>query len=188
MPAVGAMAPAPDDMQLLYSHGLQIKAAASERALRQNAVSPWNPLCSLCFFQVERTTAPVLPCNDHMSLTDQALLLLAQHESEDTCDEQQDETGSALHQRHACTQADGFHAQPGVHYWNSLRTLLSRVTQSPRRAILFVAGGIDWNRGRIVCGLLPLVHRLSLRLKLPRQRPPRPLGTTGFSWPPRWAG
>ena len=77
MPAVGAMAPAPDDLQLLYSHGLQIKAAASERALRRNPDS-LEPVMQFVF-QVERTTAPVCP---DMSLTDQALLLLAQHESE----------------------------------------------------------------------------------------------------------
>ncbi len=77
VPAVGMMAPAPDDMQLLYSHGLQIKADASERALRRNPDS-LEPVMQFVF-QVERTTAPVCP---DMSLTDQALLLLAQHESE----------------------------------------------------------------------------------------------------------
>ena len=73
----GSATPAPDDLQLLYSRGLQIKTAASERALRQNPDS-LEPVMQFVF-QVERSTAPICP---DMSLTDRALLLLAQHESE----------------------------------------------------------------------------------------------------------
>ena len=71
------MTPAPDDLQLLYSRGLQIKAAASERALRDNPDS-LEPVMQFVL-QVEQSTAPICP---DMSETDRALLLLAQHESE----------------------------------------------------------------------------------------------------------
>lgn len=76
VPSFGTAA-APDDLQLLTSRGLQIKTAASERALRANPDS-LEPVMQFVF-QVERSTAPICP---DMSATDQALLLLAQHESE----------------------------------------------------------------------------------------------------------
>ena len=69
--------PAPDDLQLLYSRGLQIKSAATERALRGNPDS-LEPVMQFVF-EAERTAATSCP---EMIETDRALLLLAQHESE----------------------------------------------------------------------------------------------------------
>ncbi len=69
--------PAPDDLQLLYSRGLQMKAATTERALRANPDS-LEPVMQFVF-EAERTSAAICP---EMVETDRALLLLAQHESE----------------------------------------------------------------------------------------------------------
>jgi hypothetical protein len=76
-PKGAAAASTPDNLQLLYSRGMQMKAGATERALRRNPDS--LELVMQFVFQVERATAPV--CSD-MGLTDLALLVLAQHESE----------------------------------------------------------------------------------------------------------
>ncbi len=69
--------PAPGDLQLLYSSGLQKQAAATEGALRGNpdALEPTMQYV----FEVERTTASICP---NMDTANRALLLLAQHESE----------------------------------------------------------------------------------------------------------
>lgn len=74
--ASGAAA-APNALQLLYTSGLQQQATATEKALQKNpdALEPTMQYV----FEVERATAPICP---NMGLTDRALLLLAQHESE----------------------------------------------------------------------------------------------------------
>lgn len=77
VPAFEKAASAPDDVQLLYSRGLQMKAAATERALRANPDSLEAVMQFV--FQVERSTASVCP---DMGRTDRALLVLAQPESE----------------------------------------------------------------------------------------------------------
>jgi tetratricopeptide (TPR) repeat protein len=77
VPSVALLAPAPDDLQLLYGQGLQMKPSASERALRANP-DLLEPVMQFVF-QVERSTAAVCP---DMSETDRALLALAQHEGE----------------------------------------------------------------------------------------------------------
>jgi tetratricopeptide (TPR) repeat protein len=68
---------APSGLQLLYTSGLQKQASATEAALRKNpdAIEPTMQYV----FEVERTTAPTCPA---MDVIDQALLTLAQHESE----------------------------------------------------------------------------------------------------------
>lgn len=68
---------APNALQLLYTSGLQKQAAATPKALRKDpdALEPTMQYV----FEVERTLAPICP---NMSLTDRALLTLAQHESE----------------------------------------------------------------------------------------------------------
>ncbi len=70
-------APAPNTLQLLYTSGLQKQAEATPRALRKNpdALDPTMQYV----FEVERSLAPICP---NMTLTDRALLTLAQHESE----------------------------------------------------------------------------------------------------------
>ena len=76
-PPAGVSGAAPNELQLLYSSGLQKQATATEKALQKNpdALEPTMQYV----FDVERTTAPICP---NMSLTDRALLTLAQHESE----------------------------------------------------------------------------------------------------------
>jgi tetratricopeptide (TPR) repeat protein len=72
-----ASATAPNELQLLYANGLQKQSEATEKALRRNpdALEP----AMQYVFEVERAVAPVCP---DMSLTDRALLILAQHETE----------------------------------------------------------------------------------------------------------
>ncbi len=68
---------APNALQLLYANGLEKQADTTEKALRKDpdALEP----AMQYVFEVERAVAPI--CQD-MSLTDRALLILAQHESE----------------------------------------------------------------------------------------------------------
>ncbi len=74
---VNSTATAPSEPQLLYTSGLQKKAAATPEALRKDPDAQ-EPTIQWVF-EVERATAPVCPS---MSVTDRALLLLAQHETE----------------------------------------------------------------------------------------------------------
>lgn len=71
-----ATATPPDSLQLLYSSGVQKKEAITESALRED--SDTLDATVQYVFEVESTTAPICPA---MNLTDQALLLLAQHEA-----------------------------------------------------------------------------------------------------------
>jgi tetratricopeptide (TPR) repeat protein len=77
-PAVGGAKPPATTagLQGLYTLGLQMKASATEPALRKNpdALEP----AMQYVYDVERATAPVCPA---MDLADSALLTLAQHES-----------------------------------------------------------------------------------------------------------
>lgn len=66
----------PNSLQLLYSSGLQKQAAVTETNLREDPDA--LDATAQYVFEVERTTAPICPT---MSLTDQALLMLAQHEA-----------------------------------------------------------------------------------------------------------
>jgi tetratricopeptide (TPR) repeat protein len=68
--------PVLDDLQQLYTRGLQMQASATESALRKNpdALEPTMQYV----FEVERETAPICPTSE---LADRALLTLAQHES-----------------------------------------------------------------------------------------------------------
>ncbi len=68
---------APNALQLLYASGQQKQADMTDKALRKNpdALEP----AMQYVFEVERAVAPICP---DMSLTDRALLILAQHESE----------------------------------------------------------------------------------------------------------
>jgi tetratricopeptide (TPR) repeat protein len=77
--ATSAALPAapPNQLQLLYTSGLQRQADLSEEALRGNP-DLLDPTMQYVF-EVERTTAQACP---DMSITDQALLSLAQHENE----------------------------------------------------------------------------------------------------------
>ncbi len=70
------LAPAMTQLQRLYAAGLQGKASATERTLRQNpdALDPTMQY----IFDVERATAPICPV---MDVEDSALLTLAQQES-----------------------------------------------------------------------------------------------------------
>ena len=70
-------APAPNALELLYTSGLEKQPGATPRALLKDpdALEPTMQYV----FEVERTTAPICP---NMDVTDRALLLLAQHESE----------------------------------------------------------------------------------------------------------
>lgn len=77
LPTIEETAPAPDELQLLYSRGLQIKSAAAERVLLRNPDS-LEPVMQFVF-QVEGSTAPICP---DITPADRALLLLAQHENE----------------------------------------------------------------------------------------------------------
>jgi tetratricopeptide (TPR) repeat protein len=72
-----ATSPAPNSLQLLYTSGVQKQADTTSQALRKNpdALEPTLQYV----FEVENATAPICP---EMSLTDRALLTLAQHESE----------------------------------------------------------------------------------------------------------
>ncbi len=69
--------PAAENLQRLYSSGLQKQASATEAALRKNPDALEAVLQYV--FEVERSTASICPAAD---LTDRALLALAQHESE----------------------------------------------------------------------------------------------------------
>jgi tetratricopeptide (TPR) repeat protein len=72
---VPAEAP-PDSLQLLYGDGLQKQTAVSEKNLIED---PDTLDATVQYvFEVERTTAPICPATN---LTDQALLMLAQHEA-----------------------------------------------------------------------------------------------------------
>ncbi len=74
-----ASAPAtpPNGLQLLYTSGLQKQPSATEQALRKNPDAIDSTMQFV--FEVERTTVSVCP---NMNPTDQALLMLAQRESE----------------------------------------------------------------------------------------------------------
>ncbi len=74
-PATPPVSP-PDSLQLLYSSGLEKQAAVNEKALKEDPDA--LDAAMQYVFEVERTTAPICPT---MRLTDQALLLLAQHEA-----------------------------------------------------------------------------------------------------------
>lgn len=76
--AASASAPAgpPDSLQLLYSSGLRKQAEATEKNLRENPDALDATVQYV--FEVERTTAAICPT---MTLADQALLMLAQHEA-----------------------------------------------------------------------------------------------------------
>ena len=69
--------PAPDNLQLLYTSGLQKQTSATESALRKNP-DALEPVMQYVF-DVERATATLCP---NMSETDRALLTLAQHQGE----------------------------------------------------------------------------------------------------------
>lgn len=75
--AANDITPAPNALELLYTSGLEKQSNATARALLKNpdALEP----AMQYVFEVERTTAPICP---DMDVTDRALLLLAQHESE----------------------------------------------------------------------------------------------------------
>jgi len=70
-------AASPNELQLLYTSGLEKQADATAIALRKNP-DALEPIMQYVF-EVERTTAPLCP---NMDVTDRALLILAQHESE----------------------------------------------------------------------------------------------------------
>ncbi len=74
-PATPPVSP-PDSLQLLYSSGLEKQAAVNEKALKEDPDALDGAMQYI--FEVERTTASICPT---MRLTDQALLLLAQHEA-----------------------------------------------------------------------------------------------------------
>jgi tetratricopeptide (TPR) repeat protein len=67
----------PDTLQMLYSSGLQKQAGVTQKALREDSDALDSTMQYV--FDVERAAAPL--CSQ-MSLTDRALLMLAQHESE----------------------------------------------------------------------------------------------------------
>lgn len=67
----------PDALQLLYSSGLQRQSGVTQKNLREDPDALESTMQYV--FDVERTTAPL--CSQ-MNLTDQALLMLAQHENE----------------------------------------------------------------------------------------------------------
>jgi len=73
----GLAASAPNALQLLYTSGLQKQSDATETALRKNpdALEPTMQYV----FQVEKAAASICP---DMTMTDRALLTLAQHEGE----------------------------------------------------------------------------------------------------------
>jgi tetratricopeptide (TPR) repeat protein len=74
----GASRPTPPDtLQLLYSRGLQKQAGVMQKALREDSDALESTVQYV--FDVERATAPL--CSQ-MGPTDQALLILAQHENE----------------------------------------------------------------------------------------------------------
>ncbi len=73
-PVPGATPPSP--LQLLYSSGSQKQETVTERNLREDPDALDGTVQYV--FEVERTTAPICPT---MSLTDKALLMLAQHEA-----------------------------------------------------------------------------------------------------------
>lgn len=75
-PSSGSETPAPDDLQRLYSSGLQKKAGASEAALRRNPDALESTMQYV--FNVEQATAAACPS---MEESDRALLVLARQES-----------------------------------------------------------------------------------------------------------
>jgi tetratricopeptide (TPR) repeat protein len=77
IPSKTSPAAAPDTLQLLYSRGLQKQAGVTQQALREDSDALESTMQYV--FEVERATAPL--CSQ-MSPTDQALLMLAQHENE----------------------------------------------------------------------------------------------------------
>jgi hypothetical protein len=72
-----APAAAPDPFQLLYNSGLQRQSGVTQKTLREDSGAVESTMQYV--FEVERTTASV--CSQ-MNVTDQALLMLAQHENE----------------------------------------------------------------------------------------------------------
>lgn len=75
--AVSANSPAADELQRLYTAGMQKQSSATEPALRKNpdALEPTMQFV----FDVERATASICPATEN---SDRALLLLAQREGE----------------------------------------------------------------------------------------------------------
>jgi tetratricopeptide (TPR) repeat protein len=67
----------PDTLHMLYSSGLQKQVSVTQKALREDSDALESTMQYV--FEVERATAPL--CSQ-MDPTDQALLMLAQHESE----------------------------------------------------------------------------------------------------------
>ena len=67
----------PGVLQRLYESGVPIQAGATDKNLREDSDALESTMQYV--FEVERTTAPV--CSQ-MNLTDQALLMLAQRETE----------------------------------------------------------------------------------------------------------
>ena len=77
LPTPTMPATSPDPVQLLYSSGLAKHETVTEQALRDNPDAIDSTMQYV--FEVERVLAPVCP---NMSVNDQALLMLGQHESE----------------------------------------------------------------------------------------------------------
>jgi tetratricopeptide (TPR) repeat protein len=75
--AASTNSPAQDELQRLYTVGMQKQSAATEKALRKDpdAIEPTMQFV----FDAERATAAICPATDK---SDRALLLLAQHEGE----------------------------------------------------------------------------------------------------------
>ena len=76
-PVAATPASPPDDLQLLYSSGLQKQAGVTQQVLREDSDALDSTMQYV--FDVERATASVCPPTDS---TDRALLMLAQHQSE----------------------------------------------------------------------------------------------------------
>lgn len=76
-PSKRSPATPPDSLQLLYNSGLQKQAGVTQKALRADSDALESTMQYV--FEVERAIAPL--CSQ-MTPTDQALLMLAQHENE----------------------------------------------------------------------------------------------------------
>ncbi len=77
VPTGASPATPPNPLQMLYGSGLQKQAAVTQKTLREDSDALDSTMQYV--FDVERATAPL--CSQ-MNVTDQALLMLAQHESE----------------------------------------------------------------------------------------------------------
>jgi tetratricopeptide (TPR) repeat protein len=69
--------PAPDALQLLYNSGLQKQSGVTQKALREDSDALESTMQYV--FDVERATAPLCA---QRNLSDDALMMLAQHENE----------------------------------------------------------------------------------------------------------